>query len=286
MWDVLEMAPTTDLKAIKRAYARQLKLTRPDEKRKEFMELNDAYKMALDYAERYALKNFSSKEKNDKRFESAEIELDSPYDLEVFPSNQEEDTFSYGVNNEFASNKFPYTSQVDEMALILKEVEDVLKDGIKRQKKESWFFLEEITTKCDFYFQWQLGQSVMILLYKHHQAALKEDKIVKLVRAPILLYLDEVFHWTHDEEQLRECIGDKVCDSILSTVYNYMLRKNINVENGTVRKLRGGSIIYDNEIAKKEKKDFLMDFKMQSRSFYIPCIVIYILIKVLINLLS
>ena len=50
-WSVLEIEPTEDLRSIKRAYAKKLKETRPDEDNAGFQELHECYKWALDLAE-------------------------------------------------------------------------------------------------------------------------------------------------------------------------------------------------------------------------------------------
>ncbi|MCO1336317.1 J domain-containing protein [Microbulbifer sp. OS29] len=50
-WAILELTPVSDTRAIKRAYAKKLKLTRPDEKPEEFQVLHAAYKNALKLAE-------------------------------------------------------------------------------------------------------------------------------------------------------------------------------------------------------------------------------------------
>ncbi|WP_299584792.1 RDD family protein [uncultured Microbulbifer sp.] len=50
-WEILELEPCNDARAIKRAYAKKLKQTRPDEKPEEFQQLHSAYKWALKAAE-------------------------------------------------------------------------------------------------------------------------------------------------------------------------------------------------------------------------------------------
>jgi len=47
-WSVLEISEDSDARAIKRAYAKKLKLTRPDDDPQGFQELHDAYKWALE----------------------------------------------------------------------------------------------------------------------------------------------------------------------------------------------------------------------------------------------
>jgi uncharacterized RDD family membrane protein YckC len=50
IWKILELEPTPDQKAIKRAYAKKLKVTRPDENPQAFQSLHTAYKIALEEA--------------------------------------------------------------------------------------------------------------------------------------------------------------------------------------------------------------------------------------------
>lgn len=52
-WSVLGIVPTNDVKTIKRAYAKNLKKTKPDENPAGFQRLNEAYKTACYLAENY-----------------------------------------------------------------------------------------------------------------------------------------------------------------------------------------------------------------------------------------
>src|SRR5471032_112950 len=54
LWDILGTEPTSDERAIKRAYARQLKVTRPDDDPVAFQQLRDAYEFALRHAPMFA----------------------------------------------------------------------------------------------------------------------------------------------------------------------------------------------------------------------------------------
>ena len=50
IWKILDINPTRDLKAIKKAYARLSVKYHPEEHPEEFRQLNDAYKAAVKYA--------------------------------------------------------------------------------------------------------------------------------------------------------------------------------------------------------------------------------------------
>ena len=50
IWKILDIDPTRDLKAIKKAYARLSVKYHPEEHPEEFRQLNDAYKAAVKYA--------------------------------------------------------------------------------------------------------------------------------------------------------------------------------------------------------------------------------------------
>jgi hypothetical protein len=50
LWDILGTEPTGDERAIKRAYAKQLKTTRPDDDPAAFQQLREAYEYALRHA--------------------------------------------------------------------------------------------------------------------------------------------------------------------------------------------------------------------------------------------
>ncbi|MGO4327784.1 hypothetical protein AB4Z48_05645 [Cupriavidus sp. 2TAF22] len=53
-WQVLQLAPTTDTRRIRSAYAARLKVTRPDEDAQAFQALRAAYEFALEWARHHA----------------------------------------------------------------------------------------------------------------------------------------------------------------------------------------------------------------------------------------
>lgn len=72
LWDILGTEPTGDERAIKRAYAKRLKVTRPEDDPQAFQELRDAYEYALHHAPRFA------EELAELREEAEETEVAAP----------------------------------------------------------------------------------------------------------------------------------------------------------------------------------------------------------------
>ncbi len=85
-WSVLEIPEDADARSIKRAYAKKLKLTRPDDDPQGFQELHDAYKWALELY-RYRQDEQSDPQSPLSADRSEDIEKDSILaDLEITDS--------------------------------------------------------------------------------------------------------------------------------------------------------------------------------------------------------
>ena len=54
LWDILDTEPTGDERALKRAYAKRLKVTRPEDDPAAFQELREAYEYALRHAHQFS----------------------------------------------------------------------------------------------------------------------------------------------------------------------------------------------------------------------------------------
>ena len=101
IWKILEIEPTTDRKAIRRAYAARSKETHPEEKPEEFRMLYEAYQKALEYAKRGGESaSFVAEE---------ELELELELEKEQKQEETDEPLFSY-----FEKNLKERTEQVRE----------------------------------------------------------------------------------------------------------------------------------------------------------------------------
>ena len=81
IWELLDIAPTTDKKAIRRAYAARSKVFHPEEKPEEFRQLYEAYQAALTYAKLASAGHDAAEAENPHR-------QDSFHQQETFPGQE------------------------------------------------------------------------------------------------------------------------------------------------------------------------------------------------------
>lgn len=94
IWEILDIAPTTDKKSIKKAYAQRSRVIHPEEKPDEFRILYEAYQAALKYADLSSKRNRDMDAKESPVTETADIFVDeqsmgSPELISYFIENQE-----------------------------------------------------------------------------------------------------------------------------------------------------------------------------------------------------
>ena len=65
IWEILEIEETNDKKIIKRAYAKKLKKTHPEDDPRGFQELKQAFDMALKISETLVIENEREEELKD-----------------------------------------------------------------------------------------------------------------------------------------------------------------------------------------------------------------------------
>lgn len=130
-WQILEIPRSSDAREIKRAYAKKLKLTKPDEKPAEFQVLHEAYKTALDIASR---RKFQEEQRASEPAENSNSNLNIPEaNLEsdfAFEKNHEHDdeqmnsaTKSHAQNNANLSGTTVTSTASDEQIIVAASVE-------------------------------------------------------------------------------------------------------------------------------------------------------------------
>ncbi len=149
-WNRLQIEKTTDKKQIKKAYHAMLKVTKPEDDEKGFMELRSAYEQAVEYAE-YA-------------------EYEEEYDEDEAYDGDEYD----GADSEDAWNDEEELSEEDRIVIDWqKRIAEVYKDYTKRIDVNCWerLLYEDIPAqiryyeRCRSFLYWQIVSSNSYLPY-------------------------------------------------------------------------------------------------------------------------
>lgn len=128
MWDILGLdAPTDDIRVIKKAYAKKLRVTRPDDDPAAFMALREALERAKHYAS-YAHEEDDAFTATLNSTDSLANETETPSPAVMTVSSDNFDLVSPVQNS-------AQTSPVQDL---LSEVETILKEPFARTDKSQW----------------------------------------------------------------------------------------------------------------------------------------------------
>ncbi|WHI48010.1 J domain-containing protein [Microbulbifer sp. VAAF005] len=213
-WAILEINPVTDARAIKRAYAKKLKQTRPDEKPEEFQALHAAYKQALKLAEQLqeeatglteaslgTSSTGQAENTNHERVNSERVAvLEGAQEVEVRPSadgistppvaeelsvKQESDSEPLEQSERVSPDKQSSESQetrdpdrdlrIEEFRRVLKQVDEMLNNHLEMSLEKNWDFLTKSPYMLDEEYNWNLGLSVFERFAQFNQNAVEGE---------------------------------------------------------------------------------------------------------------
>jgi uncharacterized RDD family membrane protein YckC len=225
-WTLLQIDPTDDSRAIKRAYAKLLKQHRPDEDPDGFQRLHQAYKQALTMAEQGGpgpaspLAMESQQEESDppapddndeesSDFLRAAEDNPPPPNLDHFvieapeeerpPQPSPREVHRLDPLQEEAS---PRVDPVQIQRELLDRCEACLSQAKGRADPKQWQFLVADSLILDSGFNRQLGLAVFRLIVDKHQ----QSGVVTHRR--VLDYLNGLFHWTGRRPELLATAGE------------------------------------------------------------------------------
>ncbi len=187
----LNIEPTDDKKAIKKAYAVLIKQYKPDENPEKFQEIQAAYKMALSMRQ-------CRVQQNDGESESVE-----PHQVTRPETQKLDESFSL------------QPAQVDEEALAEQKQQEQLIENLFQQlhqmafaplavksKLENWKFIEKYHEIEDLSLKPQLAQHVFEKIAQYNLFQKKQNNTL-LIEPKILKYLDSVFDWSNRWQEYR-----------------------------------------------------------------------------------
>ncbi|WP_308366773.1 MULTISPECIES: RDD family protein [unclassified Microbulbifer] len=246
-WALLGIEPSDDARAIKRAYAKKLKQTRPDEKPQEFQQLHSAYKRALTIAESPQPLVESPQpvvespqpvvespqpvvESPQPVIESAQSGEDNPQPaMETQqPSPQEETAVAereappeLSPEQGSAAVETERQKRIDEYRQVLEQVDRALENDRLIGMEETWRFLAECSYLLEEEFNWNLGLGVFERFARFNSEAPvkgRKQKYRPQVTANILAYGDMLFGWSENRGYLYREFGETLCNAVFDAM--------------------------------------------------------------------
>ncbi len=187
-WSVLEIAPTDDKREVKRAYARKLKQTRPDEDSVAFQQLHEAYKFAC-----YLVENDLAIQDDT---EDEALSGAGPEVLEALHSEPEE-----GVGDpqgQCQQDETPAaTTAPPDFQYLLDHMDALLASKNDHYFVENWKAFEQDEHLLTEDFRTSLGDAVFARVIAHWKACEEQRNEPAMLRSAVLHYLDSIFGWSN-----------------------------------------------------------------------------------------
>ncbi len=247
IWQILEIEPTPDQKAIKRAYSKKLKVTRPDENAEAFQSLYHAYKAALhqatywdEYQQEYQDDADESKlpEHQGESESQATAEISIVTEQAIIDSPVEPTSETVGLNPpENSVDETTAETQVNplqlegERLLGLTELFLATSNGGQNNPK-NWTFIIESPFILEDHFNWRLGLELLRVIHEHNLNHVA--KVSSLVGQEALTYLNSIFNWMDNRYHVTRALGDDY------NTWLDMIRDNTESEKNYRHKIRGG----------------------------------------------
>ena len=234
-WQILELEEGSDRKAIKIAYAKLLKVTKPDDDPEGFKSLHIAYKEALTSLAKVDQKNSSPQwftppeKKNITTFESFE-------ETDEIPALLYQATEIDREIDEVISDIDQKTLQ-DNWSDLITQVETIIKTKAYKNNVSDWEFIAGIPSLMDIEFHSNAGEQIFEMVSEVNAKSLKKDRLV--VKAPVLDYLNNLFHWDNKWREYRKNYGHQI-----NAIYPYLFLTNKDTKKIVAKKLGKQSDYY------------------------------------------
>lgn len=234
-WDRLELAPTSDTRAIKKAYARLLKQHRPDQDAVAFQQLHQAYKTALQLAEQQA--------------DVAEAMPATPPPREPEPEQLANWTIQLPPVAQQEPDAEP--DPAADYRPLFQRCRGLLSEHHGARQPQYWTFLARSPELLDDAIHQQLGQALFDELVRHQRDAQQANCKLTPVSAEVLQYLDELFGW----ESRQDILAYGTDPAIRQALFDDITARTI--ADSPERGLRGGrKLIRQHRPSQPEAPDF------------------------------
>lgn len=206
IWNILEIDPTPDTKIIKRAYAKKLKVTRPDENPQGFQELHEAYKRALDEADYWEEETDSdSIEATDDSVGQDQSRQPQPVSLDPIDTHSEIEEHHISSEPEIHQPEVNPYQQEGERLLDLAQLL-LTANHNEQNNPDNWAFVMESPFILEDQFNWRLGLEILRLIDQHN--AQHMGRTPALVGQDVLTYLNGIFNWIDNRHYVTRALGE------------------------------------------------------------------------------
>ena len=236
-WDILEIEHTDDPVSIKRAYARKLKKTRPDEDPQGFSQLHTTYKQALQGAN-------INRQTNPEPIRITELETTPSHPIATRSIHAQEPDDSTRQNDptttlEIPDPPTPRSPPVEnipgrelisghlheDLDLPLEDLnqawdrlteaaDEVLSNSTRANEPGSWSFLND----CDALYHFDFKSSYSDFLFGRLVYYNESNNGHNILTKPPFDYLNSIFRWIDNRTILEDNYGHEVVESVLALV--------------------------------------------------------------------
>ena len=185
-WDRLELTPTSDTRAIKKAYARLLKQHRPDQDPAAFQQLHHAYKTALQLAEQQADVAEAMPATTPPR--EPEPEQLANWTIQLPPVAQPEPDAEPDPTPDYRP--------------LFQRCRELLAEHHGARQPQYWEFLARSPELLDDSLRHQLSHALFEELVRHQRDAQQLRGNLTLVEPAVLNHLNRLFDWDSRQDEL------------------------------------------------------------------------------------
>ena len=250
-WEILQIAPTSDKKAIKKAYAVLLKSNKPDENPEGFAQLHMAYKYCLQaannqhYEQTLPRESLAEAAKSsvqlDIAYQNSDIPADSvtvnDYGRQTLAADQtvfqadvavselpsDNNTREVAVIAGDTETPIPQEQQVEEQEaarieylhnawpVLEQQVNNALETMQHSQDIADWQFVDNNDALYDIEFKAEFSH----YLFERLLEFFEQNSIKLQQRSTVLRYLNQVFCWSDHHQQLQSLYGYERTDPLL-----------------------------------------------------------------------
>lgn len=258
IWEILEIEPTIEIKLIKTAYAKKLKIYNPEDDPQSYQSLRAAYDSALKFAKNnklHELKNLPSE--NDKSYEENTIIYEEN-------DNMHYDKYNPPIVNDFVNKMLNRQQIVDKF---FEKVQALYIDFFSRIDEINWEELLNDDIMWQFDYKPLINNRILGFLKHHHYLPKTVWKL-----------LDDNFHFKEQEENLKSYYTESFMKYLFKQISKERVpgfcnfKRSIKVNYEEYLNYREGAFIalFENDL-KKAEYYISMAYKMYSKDPDLLC---------------